>query len=56
MTEQAVNLSIENAASSIEMEGFSIDEQSKLLCKRLIKKEITMSDYIAIIKEKAGVA
>lgn len=52
MSEQTIDMSIENAASSVEMEGFVIDEQSKLLCKKLIKNEITFSDYIALVKEK----
>ena len=56
MSEQTIDMSIENAASSVEMEGFVIDEQSKLLCKKLLENEITFSDYIALVKEKTGVA
>lgn len=54
MSEQVLDLLIENAASSVEMEGYSIDEQSKIWCKQLIRKEITMAEYIALIKRKAG--
>lgn len=56
MYEQNIDKIIENAASSVEMEGYIIDEQSKIWCKQLIEKKITMSDYIRLIKEKAGVA
>lgn len=56
MSEKTLNLIIENAANSVEMEGFIIDAQSKLWCKQLINKEITMSEYIELIKKKAGVA
>jgi len=44
-----------NAAASIEMEGFSIDEKAKIWCRQLLKKEITMEEYISLIKQKAGV-
>lgn len=55
MLEQALNQMIESAASSVEMEGYSIDSQSKTWCKQLIKNEITMSEYIELVKRKAGV-
>ncbi|MBQ9673954.1 MAG: hypothetical protein IJV39_04935 [Ruminococcus sp.] len=56
MSEQTLNLLIENAANSVEMEGYKIDDQSKIWCKQLINKEITMKEYIELIKKKAGVA
>ncbi|MEE0957152.1 MAG: hypothetical protein UH734_03575 [Ruminococcus sp.] len=56
MLEQALNQMIESAASSVEMEGYSIDSQSKTWCKQLIKNEITMSEYIELVKRKAGVS
>lgn len=56
MSEQALDLIIENAASSVEMEGYTIDEQSKAWCRQLLNKEISMSEYIIRVKEKAGVA
>lgn len=56
MSEQSLNLMIENAASSVEMEGYTIDKQSKEWCRQLLNKEITLSDYIHLVKEKAGVA
>lgn len=46
---------IDNAAASVEMEGFRIDEQSRIWCKQLLSNEITMDEYIIRIKQKAGV-
>ena len=56
MSEKALELLIENAASSVEMEGYIIDAESRELCKRLLNKEITISEYISLIMKKAGVA
>lgn len=55
MSEKEIDKAIKNASASVEMEGFSIDEQSKILCKKLLLNEITMEDYIALVKQKAGV-
>lgn len=55
MSEVQIERAINNAAASIEMEGFSIDEQSKVLCRKLLLNEITMEQYIALVKQKAGV-
>lgn len=46
---------IENAAASVEMEGYAIDSKSKEWCRKLLRNEITMQEYISLIKEKAGV-
>lgn len=51
----SVEQSIKNAAASVEMEGYHIDSQSKEWCEKLLNKEITISEYIQLIKEKAGV-
>ena len=56
MSEETLNKIIANAASSVEMEGFSVDEQSKVWCKQLIRREISLEEYIYRIKVKAGVA
>lgn len=55
MSEKEIDKAIKNASASVEMEGFSIDEQSKILCKKLLLNEITMDDYILFVKQKAGV-
>ncbi|MEE0913611.1 MAG: hypothetical protein U0L76_03385 [Ruminococcus sp.] len=55
MQTKSLEKNIANAVASIEMEGFHIDEQSKILCKQLLSKEITMEEYIRLIKQKVGV-
>lgn len=52
----SIDKAIENAVASVEMEGFSIDEQSKDLCKKLLNNEISMEEYISLIKQSVGVA
>lgn len=56
MSEKEIEKAIKNASASVEMEGFSIDERSKMLCKKLLLNEITMEEYISFIKQKAGVS
>ena len=46
---------IENAAASVEMEGYTIDSKSKEWCQKLLRNEITMQEYISLVKKKAGV-
>lgn len=55
MSEKEIDKAIKNASASVEMEGFSIDKQSKILCKKLLLNEITMEEYILFVKQKAGV-
>ena len=55
MRKISIEQSIKNASASVEMEGFHIDQQSKEWCKKLLNKEITISQYIELVKEKAGV-
>ena len=55
MSEKTISLAIENAARSVEMEGFSVDEQTKKECRRLIRNEITLSEYIDFAKKRAGI-
>ncbi len=54
MSEKEIDKAIKNASASVEMEGFSIDKQSKILCKKLLLNEITMEEYILFVKQKAG--
>lgn len=55
MSEKQIEQSIKNATASLLMEGFSIDEKAKAWCKMLLNGEITLEEYIALVKEKAGV-
>lgn len=49
--EKAIN----NAAASIEMEGFVIQPEYKKICEKLLNKEITMDEYIAAVKVMQGI-
>lgn len=50
-------MTIENALdrgiANVEIEGFTVDEQMREWCKKLLKKEITYEEYIALLREKA---
>ncbi len=46
---------IENAAASVEMEGFKITEQDKQWGEKLLNKEITFDEYFAYALNKSGV-
>lgn len=46
---------LDNAEASLNMEGLSVSERTKSLCEKLLVKEITMDEYIAIIKQNAMV-
>lgn len=51
----SIEKAIEIAAASVEMEGFRIDEQNREWCRQLLREEITMEQYIRLVKQKAGV-
>ena len=51
----SIEKSIKNAMASIEMEGYHVDNESVLLCRKLLEKEIDMEQYIALVKQKIGV-
>ncbi len=55
MSEYELDKAIKNASASIEMEGLTVDEQSKIWCKMLLLNEITLEQYLTLVKEKAGV-
>ena len=55
MKNKSYDKAIENAVAAVEMEGCQIDEQSKEWCKKLLLNEITMEEYIELVKLKAGV-
>jgi hypothetical protein len=55
VSEKDIEKAIKNATVSIEMEGLSVDEQSKALCRKLLLNEITFEQYLTIVKQKAGV-
>lgn len=51
----SVDKAIDTAVVSVEMEGYHIDEQSKIWCRKFLDKEITFEQYLELIKQKAGV-
>ena len=51
----SIDKAIENAVKSVEMEGFAVDDKCKVWCRKLMHKEITMEEYIALVKNLAGV-
>ena len=55
MSEKDIKIAINNAEVSLNIEGLSITEQTKILCEKLLAKEITMSEYISFVKQKAGI-
>ncbi len=55
MTDSMIDKSMSNALFSLEMEGFSVDEQTQTLCKKLLQNEITLDEYISLVKQKIGV-
>ncbi len=52
--EEAVNKSIANAVASVEMEGYHVDDECRVWCKKLLMKEISFEQYLAYAKEKVG--
>lgn len=52
----SIDKAIENAAASLTMEGFSVDEKAKDLVRLVLENKMTTEEYIAIVKQKAGVS
>ena len=55
MPEITTEKAIRNAAASVEMEGFIISSECIKWCEKLLNKEITMSQYIELVKDSQGV-
>ncbi len=55
MSDYEIEKEVNNACASVEIEGYTIDEQCRAWCKQLLKKEITFDEYILLVKEKSGV-
>lgn len=51
----SIDKAIENSAASVEMEGFRIDEQCIDWCRKLLNGELSMEEYIVLVKQRAGV-
>ncbi len=46
---------INSSAASVEMEGYSIDEQCKDWCRQLLENKITMEQYIQLVLKQTEV-
>lgn len=55
MSDERIEQAIESAAASMKMEGFQIDQESVDLCRRLLKDEITLEEYISAVTGKKAV-
>lgn len=55
MSEFDIEKAIRSATASLEMEGFTVDEETKDLCRKVLRKEITIEQYIDLVKQKVGV-
>ena len=55
MSQNEIKTAIRNAESSLNMEGLSVSDTAKALCEKLLAKEITMDEYISIVKQKLAV-
>ena len=53
MSDSLLQKSMKNAEASINMEGLYVSENCKKLCEKLLKKEITLDEYIKCIREGA---
>lgn len=51
----SIDRAINNAAASVEMEGYSIDEQCKNWCRQVLENKITMEQYIQLVLENADI-
>lgn len=52
----SIDQTVENAIASLKMEGYQVDSDSVQWCKKLLAKEISLEQYIAIVKQKLGIA
>lgn len=55
LSQKEIRIALSNAEVSLNMEGLFVSEQTKLLCKKLLSQEITMAEYLDLVKQKAGV-
>lgn len=55
MSQNEIKKALDNAEASLNMEGLSVSDRTKALCEKLLAKEITMAEYIAIVKQNAMV-
>lgn len=52
MSPSAIERSIHTAVASLEMEGFAVDPDHVMLCRKMLAGEITMEEYLAQVTPK----
>lgn len=52
----SIDKAIENAIASVKMEGYQVDSECVEWCRKLLENEISMEQYIKLVKQKSGVA
>ncbi|MBQ5765126.1 MAG: hypothetical protein IIW03_03175 [Clostridia bacterium] len=55
MSQKEIKIALSNAEASLNIEGLTVSEYTKSLCKKLLSHEITMAEYLELVKQKAGV-
>ena len=55
MSQKEIEVAINNAEVSLNIEGHFVSKQTKTLCKKLLSQEITMEEYLKLVKQKAGI-
>ena len=48
--------SVNEAAISLEMEGFHVDQETRLWCEQVLQNKLTKEEYLKRVLAKAGVA
>ena len=56
LKQKDIRIALLNAEASLNIEGLSVSNQTKALCEKLLADEITMNEYITIIKENSMVS
>lgn len=51
----SIEKAIENSAASVVMEGYVVDEQCKEWCRKVLQGELTMEEYIVLLKRRVGI-
>lgn len=49
MTDLLLQKAMNNAEASLNMEGLYVSEECKELCRKLLKKEISLEEYIKLV-------
>lgn len=52
MSPSAIEQSIHTAVASLEMEGFAVDPDHVILCRKMLTGEITMEEYLSYVTPK----